>query len=123
MFTILYDLFPSHLLVVPAGFTTDVHTLQSHPPTSGGYYLQTNRIIVSDTHITVATDSPEGPSIIFNERYVSFEKSASQNTDSYVVTESGKMLVFKKDTNCGCGSRLRSWNPYRTLGSINDPTS
>jgi hypothetical protein len=120
---IIYDLFPSHLVVAPANFTTDVHDLQSSPPTKDAYYLQTNRIIISGTHITVAADSPEGPSIIFNERYASFEKSSHPNFDSYVVTESGKMLAFKKDTNCGCGSRLRSWNPYRTLGSINDPTS
>ena len=85
------------------------------------YYVQTTRVIITDTNITVASDSPTGAQIIFNEHYTYFEKAASPELDSYVVTESGKMISFKKDTNCGCGSRLRSWNPYKTLSSNRDP--
>jgi hypothetical protein len=121
---ILYDLFPSHLTVAPAGVYEDIHELHSYPQQPNAYYLQTTRIIVSDTHITVAADDPSGPQIVFRETYSpgDFEKSAKLDEDSYLTTTSGKMLVFKKDTNCGCGSRLRAWNPYKTLGSIKDPT-
>lgn len=117
---VLYDLFPAHFTVAPAGVLTDVHLLASKPPTEGSFYVQTTRVIITDTHITVAQDSHLGAQIIFNERYTFFEKSTNPELDSYVTTESGKMAAFKKDTNCGCGSRLRSWNPYKTLGSIYD---
>jgi hypothetical protein len=87
----------------------------------GSYYIGTARVIITDTNITIAADDAAGPQIVFNERYTSFEKSTSPETDSYVITESGKMLAYKKDNNCGCGSRLRSWNPYKTLQSNRDP--
>jgi hypothetical protein len=64
----------------------------------------------------VAVDSPEGAKVIFQEEYVTFEKDLKG--ESKIVTKSGKMLAFKRDTNCGCGSRLRSWNPTRTLNTL-----
>ena len=118
---ILHDVFPAHVSLVPANAITDVHTLVSYPNSLGSYYIQTARVIVTDTNITIAADAPEGPQIVFNERYTFFEKAATPETDSYVITESGKMLAYKKDVNCGCGSRLRSWNPYKTLTSNRDP--
>jgi len=118
---ILHDVFPAHVALVPANAITDVHTLVSYPNSLGSYYIQTARVIVTDTSITIAADAPEGPQIVFNERYTFFEKAVTPETDSYVITESGKMLAYKKDTNCGCGSRLRSWNPYKTLTSNRDP--
>ena len=118
---IIHDVFPAHVALTPADVITDVHTLTSHPSTPGAYYIPTTRVITTATHITIAADSPEGPQIIFNERYTFFEKSTNPEVDSYVITESGKMLAYKKDTNCGCGSRLRSWNPYKTLTSNRDP--
>jgi hypothetical protein len=118
---ILHDVFPAHVALVPADAIIDVHTLTSYPNPMGSYYIKTARVIITDTNITIASDSAEGPQIVFNERYTSFEKSTSPETDSYVVTESGKMLAYKKDVNCGCGSRLRSWNPYKTLQSNRDP--
>jgi len=48
--------------------------------------------------------------------------SGSRDVDSQLLTESGKGLAFRRQDNCGCGSRLRAWNPYKTLNSIKDPT-
>jgi 2',3'-cyclic-nucleotide 2'-phosphodiesterase (5'-nucleotidase family) len=118
---ILHDVFPAHVALAASNTFTDVHQLISYPNNVGTYYIQTARVIVTDTNITIAADAPEGPQIVFNERYTSFEKSTNPETDSYVITESGKMLAYKKDVNCGCGSRLRSWNPYKTLTSNRDP--
>jgi hypothetical protein len=120
---IIHDVFPAHVALAAPNMFPDVHQITSYPNPQGTYYVQTARVIVTTTNITIAADSPEGPQIIFNERYTLFEKSTSPTgeTDSYVVTESGKMIVYKKDVNCGCGSRLRSWNPYRTLQSNRDP--
>jgi hypothetical protein len=77
-------------------------------------------VIVTDEHVVVAKDSSEGPQIVFREAYETFFPSEDPKIDSRVVTKTGKMLAFKKDTGCGCGSRLRGWNPYQTLNSIKD---
>jgi hypothetical protein len=118
---ILLDVFPTNFAIVPPTILTDVHDLNPVSPPKGGALVQTTRVIVTDTHITVAQDAPGGAQIIFNERYSLFEKATKDTETSYVITESGKAIAFRKDTNCGCGSRLRSWNPYKTLNSIRDP--
>lgn len=120
MTRIIVDRFPCHLAAVPAGFTDDINTLQSDPPTEGAKYLEVTRVILTDEAIVVAKDGHQGPQIVFQERYATVDISKSPKEDTRVVTVSGKMLAFKKDTNCGCGSRLRGWNPYKTLNSIKD---
>lgn len=117
---ILSDVFPAHLAVLPAGALEDVTALQSSPATKDAYYLATTRVIVDDTHVTVAQDSPDGALIVFREQYDEFIRDKDTKKDSWIVTKSGKMLAFKKDSNCGCGSRLRGWNAYKTIGSIKD---
>lgn len=120
---IIYDVFPAHFVIAAPSVYTDVQSMSSSPPSQDAYYLQTTRVIVTDTNIVVAQDSPQGPQIMFNEPYDSFVKSGRQNLDSYAVTTSGKTIAFKKDTNCGCGSSLRGWNPYRTISSMKDPSA
>ena len=117
---ILLDRFPCHLAAIGPGKVEDVTTMRSYEPTQGSNYLEITRVIVTDDHIVVAKDGDSGPNIVFREKYVTFIPSTEATMDSFVVTESGKMLAFKKDTGCGCGSRLRGWNPYNTLGSIKD---
>jgi len=117
---ILLDRFPCHLVAISAGKLEDVTELRSFEPTKGSNYLEITRVIVTDEHIVVAKDGPEGPQIVFRETYETFIPSKEVTKDSFVITSSGKMLAFKKDTGCGCGSRLRGWNPYNTLGSIKD---
>jgi hypothetical protein len=120
---ILYDVFPAHFVIAAPDVYPDPLLLTSSPPSENTYYLQTTRVIITDTHITVAQDVPGGPQIVFHETYASFQKSAAPEVDTYVLTTSNKSIAFKKDTNCGCGSTLRGWNPYRTLNSMKDPTS
>jgi len=118
---ILQDTFPANFSVAPPNILTDVHDLSPISPPPQGARVQTTRVIVTDTHVTVAQDAPGGAQIVFNERYSFFEKGSKEDETSYIITESGKFVAFRKDTNCGCGSRLRSWNPYKTLNSIRDP--
>lgn len=120
MSKILMDRFPCNLVAVAAGFTDDVTTLSSQPPTENANYLDVTRVIVTDEHILVAKDSPQGAQIVFRETYTTFEPSKEATEDSFVTTSSGKMLAFRKDRGCGCGSRLRGWNPYKTISSIKD---
>lgn len=120
---IIYDLFPAHFVIAAPDVYADVQSMSSSPPSTEAYYLQKTRIIVTDTEVVVAQDAPGGPQIMFKEQYQSFVKSESSEFDSYAVMKTGKTLAFKKDTNCGCGSSLRGWNPYRTLNSTKDPSA
>jgi hypothetical protein len=119
---IKYDLFPAHVAAATPDLLSDPLTLSSKPTTDGAYYVQTGRVIVTEDRVLIAQDSPNGANVIFNEPYEpeNFYRSATPEEDSIIITASGKVLAFKKDTNCGCGSRLRSWNPYKTLYSIKD---
>lgn len=116
---IIYDLFPAHVSAAPAGLILEPKEFTSLSTVEGTYQISTARVIVTETHILIAQDTPEGAQVVFNESYSTenFFKSPTPEQDSVVVTASGKVIAFKKDTNCGCGSRLRSWNPYKTLYS------
>ncbi len=120
MVKIILDRFPCHLAAAPAGLFEDVEELRSFEPTPGSTYMETTRIILTENQIFIAKDSPEGPKIVFQETYDQAVIAAKAADDSRVVTSSGKMLAFKKDTGCGCGSRLRGWNPYKTIGAMTD---
>lgn len=123
---VLYDLFPAFVAVVPSDHPTPAGELSSAPPTKGSRQVNTARVIITDSRIIIATDSPTGPLVVFNEQYDPavgpFYKSPTKATDSYITTVSGKRLAFKRDDDCGCGSRLRSWNPYRMSDSVKDPS-
>lgn len=115
------DLFPSHFSVAPAGLFENVSEMVAQPVRRSKkvFYVSKTRIIVWESpegnFITVASDSPEGAKIVFQQKYVEM----TENNGIYrILTSDGKMLAFEKDSNCGCGSRLRSWNPYRTIQSI-----
>lgn len=114
---IILDRFPCHLVAMPAGQLDDVSMLRSYDPTPGATYLEVTRVIVTEDQVIVAKDSNEGPQIVFKESYDTYIPADELTKDSFVVTSSGKMLAFKKDTGCGCGSRLRGWNPYKTLNA------
>lgn len=114
---IILDRFPCHLVAIAADKLDDVTALRSYDPTPGATYLEVTRVIITEDQIVVAKDSDSGPQIVFRESYDQYIPSTELTKDSFVVTSSGKMLAFKKDTGCGCGSRLRGWNPYKTLNA------
>ena len=117
---IITDIFPAHVAVAPAGAFEDLEDLKSVDSDPRSHYVATTRVVVFSDIVVVAVDSPEGAKIIFREKYTNFFKADSPDKEHRLITESGKMMAFRKDTNCGCGSRLRSWNPYRTINSIKD---
>jgi hypothetical protein len=118
---IVVDVFPAHFQLTPAGHLETIDVLNAHPPTKDPdiYYLATTRVVLTEDTVTVAQDSPQGAMIVFQEKYSKDALLGPKGPKKTykLTTESGKMLAFQKDTNCGCGSRLRSWNPYKTLTS------
>jgi hypothetical protein len=120
MTKIILDRFPCHLAAAPAGLLEDVSDLRSFEPTPGSSYLEITRVILTETKVIIAKDSANGPQIVFQEDYNEAILADKATDDSRIVTASGKMLAFKKDTGCGCGSKLRGWNPYKTLAAMGD---
>lgn len=118
------DVFPAIVAVAPATHETPVSELKSTPTTAGALRLSSARVIVTEYRIIIAQDSATGPMVVFDEPITTHFKSTKDKTkDSYVVTANGTKVAFQKDGQCGCGARLRSWRPFKSMGSINDPTS
>ena len=83
------------------------------------------RIIVTENRVIIAVDgtSDEGPLIIFSQPYSggNFTKGSSVENPSILITDNGTYVSFARGEDCACGSRLRAWNPFRTLNSSRDP--
>ena len=126
---VLHDLFPAFITVVPPNLVDDFKTVKvsSSSNISGARYLERVRVVImSDDKgniVMVAADHHTGPRLIFSERLADLNWSGNKTDDSQLITESGKIIAFKYQKGCNCGSRLRSWSPYRTMDSIKDPTS
>lgn len=116
------DIFPAIVTIATPDFTGDITSV---PPTPGTHQAHSSRIIVTEDRVMIARDSVSGPQVIFSEGIdpSTHVKSAKKSEDSYLTTLSGKRLAFSKDDACGCGSRLRSWNPFRMSNmSVKNPT-
>lgn len=109
------DVFPAVLKIAPPDSLSDIKSLNFlEKAPQGTRKLDRCRIVVVDDVILVAVDSPEGPELVFRERTTELLSVGGLH---HVRTESAKIMVFKKDNSCGCGSRLRSWQPYKHLFS------
>lgn len=108
---IVYDVFPANIIVTPK------NPESGQPLTEHAFEIGASRVVVTDTTVYVAIDSPTGPVLVLDLPYSpqNFQKANSMYEDSMVQTDTGQTLVFKKDDSCGCGSRLRGWNPYRSI--------
>jgi len=126
---VLHDLFPAFITVVPPNVVDDFKSVavKSSDLPTGARYLERVRIVVTSDDkgdiVMVAADHHTGPRLIFSERLADLNWSGNKTDDSQLITQSGKIIAFKYQKGCNCGSRLRSWSPYQTMDSIKDPTS
>lgn len=115
-----FDVFPAIVRLAPAGSLSDITqlTIIGDAP-QGTRRVDTCRVVLLGDTLLIAVDSPEGTQIVFREKVVQTEAEGKVH---YALTESGKILAITKDNNCGCGTRLRSWNPYGSyISSSQDP--
>ena len=120
---VLHDIFPTYVAFLPASDPLPVDQLRSAPPSPNSHQVSTARVIVTDQRVIIAIDGDNSASVIMNEAYVpdSYQKAKNASKDdSYLVTVSGTKVAYRRDDNCGCGSRLRSWNAYQIVNSAND---
>lgn len=126
MVSVKQDIFPAFVAMAPADdpvVYTDMTSGPLFPKTAR--QITVARVVVFGGSITIAIDGNDGPKIVFREAIQAntFIKGPNPKKDSYVVTASGIKIAFRRDDACGCGSRLRSWNPYNSIHSSQDPTS
>lgn len=120
---VIFDLFPAFVSVAPAAHPLPVSELVSAPPSPGARQIDSCRIVITvdPARVIVVMDFPSGPLVLLNAPYdpdlspAALQKSPTRATDSHLTTSSGEKLAFRKDTECGCGSRLRSWSPYSVV--------
>jgi hypothetical protein len=115
------DVFPAIVVVAPSGAVSKLEALavEGKLP-DGAKKLDRTRVVIINNVIMIAVDSPFGPKLMFREELA---KSILDGSTYKAQTSSGKTVAFKKDNNCGCGSRLRSWMPHKgILTSEADPT-
>lgn len=124
---VVYDLFPAKIRVCVGENVSDeeYETIGVMTRVPGSRLVDSVRVILTDVTIMIAADSENGPMLIFREKYIkeslSPEKPKPNRGVTRLKTETGKVIIMEKDANCGCGSRLRGWNPYNTAYSTNDP--
>jgi hypothetical protein len=109
------DIFPAVLRIAPPQTLSDISDLlpRGDAP-KGTRRLDRCRAVIINQTLVVAVDSPTGPEIVFREKLIE-QQTNSVERYTQVRTESDKVIVISKDENCGCGSRLRGWNPYRSV--------
>lgn len=114
------DMFPAVVLVADPDSLqnyTDLVFQQDKPASTRR--VDRCRVTIFNKKIYIVVDTPEGFKVIFKEGVADYALLENQHN---ALTTSGKIIAFRKDENCGCGSRLRSWSPFGSvLTSSEDP--
>ena len=113
---VVADVFPAMVALALPGSLEDINELLPRGASPAGTrHVDRCRAILLNNKLLIAVDTPTGANVVFNETYISHSKIDRIHR---VTTESGKLIAFSKDDNCGCGSRLRSWNPYGSIITV-----
>jgi hypothetical protein len=105
------DLFPAVVAVYPSSFLSG----REFPYEGigvfddGGTRFTECRVIVHNNLLIVGADTARGAQMVFKAEVNSVTKEGGYTR---VYTTNGDLVVFTPSKGCGCGSRLRSWNPY-----------
>ena len=116
------DIFPAVAWIAPPNSVAVSDLATSGPSPEGTRKIDRVRVVLLGNNILIAQDSPEGPKLVFREGFTARLVNGKTTT---IKTDTGKVIAFTKDENCGCGSRLRTWNPYGQNSSVfstSDPT-
>lgn len=105
------DIFPAVVAVYPPSFVLNYEKpfLDVGVSDSGGKIFSESRVIVHKNRVIVGASTVVGAQTVFSDSVV---EVFVVKPYTRVLTASGHLVVFTKSKGCGCGSRLRSWNPY-----------
>lgn len=115
------DVFPAIIFLAPPDPDLPITALRSTGDRPEGTRKADRcRVTIFNDALYVVQDSPEGPKVVFRERVTEYERTENPENrmkEHHVRTIEGKICVFFKDENCGCGSRLRNWTPFGNMAS------
>lgn len=110
------DLFPAVVVIYPSvvvcGWESPFSAVGLSD--SGGKIFSDSRVIVHKNLVIVGINSARGPVLGFRAEVAEVFKDGRFTR---VLTTNGDLVVFAPSKGCGCGSRLRSWNPYGNIVS------
>lgn len=119
------DVFPAILTVSPPAAPPADSLAPLHPDSRR---IERVRVVVTLDAVFVFQDDPRGPQLIFSERLHSYAPPPPPNRTQRAIpnsktpprqatlqTDSGKTLAFYRDGSCGCGSRLKGFNPFDSI--------
>jgi hypothetical protein len=110
------DVFPAYVTINPA-----LKAQEDEPQ-----ILEKARVVVTGDTVYVFKDSPTGPALVYSDRLQSYDpgvpvhrrtRSRPARTPS-LVTESGDQVSFGRSGSCGCGSRLKSFDPFPQISQV-----
>jgi hypothetical protein len=117
------DVFPAVVRLAEPGSLEDYTQLKTTGDApQGTRRVDRTRAVVIENTLLIAQDSPEGPQVIFREQV---QEMSNEGKTTHILTDSGKIIAILRDDNCGCGSRLRGWNPRGSaiVTSSEDPNA
>lgn len=112
-------MFPAVVVVAPADSPARATSLSQLP--DDHRKVEKCRIVVTLEEVLIFQDSAQGPELIFSEPLLDYTPPPKRPStirtmytarEASLTTESGKTLAFHRSTGCGCGSRLKSFNPF-----------
>lgn len=111
----LADIFPAVIAIAPPN-SIDINefTPRGQSP-QGTRRVDRSRIIVTADTLLIAIDSDSGPKTVFKERCTFYSKG--DDKVHRAITDTGKIISFRKENNCRCGSRLVGWNPFKEINN------
>lgn len=119
------DTFPALVVIALPSSSIPLETLSSTASRGEDVrQINTARVAIVGNRIIIATDGAMGPVVVFEEEVdtSTFVKAPDNQSDHRIMTTKGLKVAFRKDSSCGCGSRLKSWSPFRFISSVADPT-
>lgn len=123
------DLFPARVFSFPrrvtgAGAPKPDPTSASWVPDGAELLLQPARVLLSATHLWIFQDSPDGPALHTHAALDDLEGDRRQGFRVTITPSATNPhpeytdLVITRYAHCGCGSRLRSFRPFRSMRLI-----
>lgn len=107
----MVDHFPAIVAVYPpdvvSGFEKPFETVGVAD--NGGKIFSDCRFIVHNNFVIVGASTVSGPQVVFR---ASVAELFVVKPYTRVLTVENFLVVSTRSKGCGCGSRLRSWNPY-----------
>ncbi len=111
------DVFPAVIAIAPEGSIELSELLPKGQAPDKTRKVSRCRVVVLDNFLMIVRDYPDTPQkLIFREELLTLAKDKDGVWRG--VTENNKLIAFRKDKDCDCGTTLASWNPYAWSHSV-----